>query len=65
MKDADNILKFQKELNKRNISFKITYADVYGTEWLLSNSKDENSSANIPVLISKTEQLNKVLRYLS
>ena len=55
MKDADNILKFQKELNKRNISFKITYADVYGTEWLLSNSKDENSSANIPVLISKTE----------
>jgi hypothetical protein len=55
IKDYNNILKFQKELINRNISFKITYSDVYGTQWLLSNFKDENSSANIPVLISKTE----------
>ena len=55
LKGHENIVKFQKELNKRNILFKITYADVYGTQWLLSNSEEENSSTNIPVLIPKTE----------
>ena len=40
-------------LEKRKILYNITYQDVYGTKWLLSNKDDNTASANIPILLSK------------
>jgi hypothetical protein len=50
---SNHVTTFKQILNKTDISFSITYEDVYGTQWVLSNSKDEDSSANVPVLISQ------------
>ncbi|MGS2726934.1 hypothetical protein ACU8DI_10025 [Psychroserpens sp. BH13MA-6] len=50
---SDNITAFKKAFNAMNIVFKITYEDVYGTQWLLTNVESKDNSANIPILISK------------
>ena len=47
---------FKNVLNSRNISFKITYEDVYGTAWLLSNKENETNSPNVPQLINSSKK---------
>lgn len=49
----NHITTFKRILNKSNISFSITYEDVYGTQWVLSNSENDDGSANVPILISR------------
>ncbi len=52
--DAQHIAAFKQMLNKRKITFAITYQDVYGTQWLLSNTNNEHSnSTSIPVLVAE------------
>ncbi|WP_299094807.1 hypothetical protein [uncultured Winogradskyella sp.] len=47
-------LDFVKELlSKKTILYKITYKDVYGTKWLLSNENYSNNSSTIPVLLDE------------
>ncbi|MFC4721252.1 hypothetical protein ACFO5O_02880 [Geojedonia litorea] len=52
IKESDHIEVFKQVLNSRAIDFAITYEDVYGTQWLLSNENDESASTNIPKLLS-------------
>lgn len=49
----NNIDAFKMVLGSRHILFKITYEDVYGTQWLLSNLNETNNNANTPILLSK------------
>lgn len=38
----------RQELSKSNIQYKITYKDVYGTKWLLSNHDNSSNAPQIP-----------------
>lgn len=49
----NNINRFKQGLSTRTILFKITYEDVYGTQWLLSNLNENENQANVPVIISE------------
>lgn len=50
--DNANNLDFVKDLlSKKTILYKITYKDVYGAKWLLSNENYSNNSTTIPILL--------------
>lgn len=48
-----NIQLTKEVMEEKAITFSITYKDVYGTEWILSNKESAKNSANVPVLISE------------
>lgn len=48
-----NIQHVKKVIEEKAITFSITYKDVYGTRWNLSNKESAENSANVPVLISE------------
>jgi hypothetical protein len=49
--NAKNLNLVKDLLSKKVILYKITYKDVYGTKWLLSNEDYNNNSSTIPVLL--------------
>ena len=49
--NAKNLNLVKDLLSKKNILYKITYKDVYGTKWLLSNEDYNNNSSTIPILL--------------
>jgi len=51
--DYNNIEAFQKVMSAKKVLYEITYKDVYGAQWLLTNLNDNPNSANIPVLVTK------------
>lgn len=53
IEEKNNIDTFKQIFNSLNISFAITYEDVYGTSWLLTNLNQNSSNTNIPVLITQ------------
>ena len=48
-----NIQLVKNLIEEKEITFSITYKDVYGTTWILSNRESAENSANVPVLISE------------
>ena len=49
----ENIDTFKKIMLNSNISFSITYKDVYGSHWLLTNHNDSGNSAQAPILLDQ------------
>lgn len=48
-----NIEMFLKVLETKNISYEITYEDVYGTQWIINNNEEDKNKASVPTLILK------------
>lgn len=56
IRSQDNFEKVKQVINTSDISFKITYEDIYGSQWVLSNSSDNPDAYNIPIVASKAKE---------